>query len=237
MIDDYAVWQKARDRAVWAPRGLASLAATDWLDATPRPAAAAPGLWHTDGLAAIGSGEGLPGTVALAPGDALAIGDLELRGFARDGALALRVFDPQAAARRGISHIVRAAYDPALVAPAVFSRTPTHEAAESVDGHRADTTYDGVVSFALGGADLGLTLDVLDDGSLFAAFSDATSGSESYRFRFLRIAAPAADGTTTVDLNRAYLPPCAFSDHYVCVFPPAGNRWTVPVRGGELVVR
>ncbi|WP_160297622.1 DUF1684 domain-containing protein [Demequina salsinemoris] len=37
----------------------------------------------------------------------------------------------------------------------------------------------------------------------------------------------------TVDLNRAYLPPSRFSPHYVCVRPPATNRWDVPVRAGE----
>jgi hypothetical protein len=78
---------------------------------------------------------------------------------------------------------------------------------------------------------------MLDDGSLFAAFSDATSGNESYRFRFLRMPAPEPDGSVTVDFNRAYLPPCAFSDGYVCVFPPPTNRWDVPVRAGERLVR
>lgn len=114
----------------------------------------------------------------------------------------------------------------------------TREAAtQAVDGYRAETRYDGVVLFELDGVRLELTVERDDDGTLFAAFADATSGTESYPFRFLRLPAPDEDGNVEVDLNRAYLPPCAFSDHYVCVFPPPGNRWQVPVAGGELRVR
>ena len=42
-----------------------------------------------------------------------------------------------------------------------------------------------------------------------------------------------ADGHVVVDFNRAYLPPCAFSDFYVCPLPPAGNRLDRPIRAGE----
>ncbi len=48
-------------------------------------------------------------------------------------------------------------------------------------------------------------------------------GDSSYRFRFLRPAAPDAEGRTTVDFDRAVLPPCAFADHFICPFPPPGN--------------
>jgi uncharacterized protein (DUF1684 family) len=74
---------------------------------------------------------------------------------------------------------------------------------------------------------------VEQDGSLWAVFADSTSGAGSYRFRFLRPAAPDADGRTTVDFNRALLPPCAFADHFVCPFPPPGNTLDIAVEAGE----
>ncbi|GAA5038398.1 DUF1684 domain-containing protein [Microbacterium fluvii] len=225
-----ALWRASRDDTALSPYGLASLALTQWLDETPRPLEGAPGLWHTDGGAATGE---LPtGRVVLAPGETLTVGDLRLRGFARDGAVAVRVLDPEAAARRGITSIRRFDYDPALHVEGFFEPAARDADTLSVDGHASATTYDGVVRFALDGAELQLTVEE-DGDELFAAFADATSGSESYRFRFLRLPHPSADGRVTVDLNRAHLPPCAFSDHYVCVLPPAGNRWSVPVRAGE----
>lgn len=228
-------WIADRDAAVWAPHGIAALAATHWLDTVERQFDGVPGWWRTDGSAAVG--RDTPTDVRLAPGEEARIGDLTLRGMARDGAVSLRVWDPDAASRRGISAIVRAPYDPSQRVTGVFAPKPREAATQAVDGHRSDTVYDGVVFFELDGVPLELTVESDDDGSLFAAFADATSGTESYRFRFLRLPAPDDDGHVEVDLNRAYLPPCAFSDHYVCVFPPPGNRWQVPVAGGELLVR
>lgn len=66
--------------------------------------------------------------------------------------------------------------------------------------------------------------------------ADGTSGVDAYRFRFLPIDLPSEDGTVTVDFNRAYLPPCAFSDQYVCPLPPAGNRLGVRIEAGERVM-
>ena len=95
----------------------------------------------------------------------------------------------------------------------------------------------GTLAFTVEGEDVTLALYEAEPGEFFLPFRDATSGTESYLFRFLRLPAPDDDGRVELDLNRAYLPPCAFSDHYLCVFPPPRNRWTVPVRTGELVVR
>jgi len=228
-------WIADRDAAVWAPHGIASLAATHWLDGVERQYEELPGRWRTDGTAAFG--RDTPASLRLAVGDETRLGDLLLRAVRRDGALALRVWDPDAASRRGITTIVRAAYEPSRRVTGVFATQPQAEATQSVDGHRSDTVYDGVVFFELDGIPLELTVEQDDDGSLFAAFADATAGTGSYRFRFLRMPAPDADGRVEIDLNRAYLPPCAFSDYYVCVFPPPGNRWAVPVASGELTVR
>ncbi|MEU7720084.1 DUF1684 domain-containing protein [Streptomyces tibetensis] len=71
-----------------------------------------------------------------------------------------------------------------------------------------------------------------DDGSLWAVFAYAASGNGSYRYRFPYPAAPDAEGLTTVDFNRALLPPCAFADHLVCPFPPPGNT-LIEVAAGE----
>jgi uncharacterized protein (DUF1684 family) len=71
------------------------------------------------------------------------------------------------------------------------------------------------------------------DGSLWAVFADATSGDGTFRFRFLRPSAPDAEGRTSVDFNRAVLPPCAFTDHFLCPFPPPGNTLPVKIEAGE----
>jgi uncharacterized protein (DUF1684 family) len=71
------------------------------------------------------------------------------------------------------------------------------------------------------------------ESSLFVPFRDATSGKESYgAARYLDI----EEGPTeehALDFNLAYNPYCAYSDDYVCPFPPRENWLTVPILAGE----
>jgi uncharacterized protein (DUF1684 family) len=67
-------------------------------------------------------------------------------------------------------------------------------------------------------------------------FTDATSGRESYRMRYLGVTA-AADGRYVLDFNRAYNPACAYSPHFNCPIPPPENHLAVPIRAGERVPR
>jgi len=90
----------------------------------------------------------------------------------------------------------------------------------------------GVVDLEIEGTAVHLAVSADDDG-LSAVIADATAQDGAYRFRFLPIDLPASDGTVTVDFTRAYLPPCAFSDEYVCPLPPAQNRFDFAIPAGE----
>jgi hypothetical protein len=65
-------------------------------------------------------------------------------------------------------------------------------------------------------------------------FSDATSGSTTYAaVRVLVLDPPKADGTVTVDFNRAVNLPCAYTDLATCPLPPTENRLPVAIEAGE----
>ena len=69
--------------------------------------------------------------------------------------------------------------------------------------------------------------------SLFVPFRDGTSGKESYgAARYLDLEASRTEDYV-LDFNLAYNPYCAYSDDYVCPFPPKENWLTVPIRAGE----
>jgi hypothetical protein len=71
------------------------------------------------------------------------------------------------------------------------------------------------------------------DRNLFVPFRDATSGTETYgASRYLDIEEDPS-GEHVLDFNLAYNPYCAYSDDYVCPFPPRENWLTVPIRAGE----
>lgn len=246
----WAAWHQARLRATLSPLGLASLAATHWLTNEPTPYDGVPGVWSATRDGVRGVAEELTGSavlqdgepyatvggdgVTLRSGQEIAWGDKRLRYFERDGVLALRLIDPDAPTRSAVRDILAFEPDENWVYEADFTPADADHRFrnEAIDGHVAEEHPAGTVSFDLNGEAVSLTVTGGPRG-FSAVLADGTSGSETYRFRFLRIDAPGADGRVRVDFNRLYLPPCAFSDFYVCPLPPAGNRLTTPIRAGE----
>ena len=149
---------------------------------------------------------------------------------------ALRVFNPARPQRERFSAIDTYRPDPAWRLPAVFEPAVDETIrVTSIDGTQHEEAIAGRLRFALRGVPHELTA-TRSAGALHVVFGDGTNGVETYRFRFLTIDEPAADGTTVVDFTRAYLPPCAFSDQFVCPRPHEGNRFAVSIRAGERAV-
>jgi len=73
-----------------------------------------------------------------------------------------------------------------------------------------------------------------DPDSLFLIFGDETNGDVTYGGgRFLRVPVPDDDGLLVIDFNRAYNPPCAYTEFTTCPLPLPRNRLAVPVTAGE----
>ncbi|GAA3369530.1 DUF1684 domain-containing protein [Streptomyces sannanensis] len=249
-------WHEQRTAMVSAMYGPLALTGTYWLaDADGGRIAAIPGHWTEDGdevvLTATAEdgltldGEPFTGQVRLGAdhtpvGESrLAHGEQRLVVMRREGLWAVRVWDPRAETRRTFAGIEATPYDEAWAVPGVF-RPYTEEHTVRVpnaDGQERGLGLSGELVFDLHGAEQSLQVAVEADGSLWAVFADGTSGESSYRFRFLRPTAPAADGSVTVDFNRVLLPPCAFADHFICPFPPPGNTLDVDIPAGERSVR
>ncbi|MET8408788.1 DUF1684 domain-containing protein [Streptomyces sp. NPDC005195] len=250
--EDWKQWHEHRIETVSAPYGPPALAGTHWLDGDPDGRLPdIPGRWTAeeegvvltavpeDGLSV--DDEPFTGEVRLvadvgpAAGARVRIGERRFVVLVREGVWGVRDFDPAAPARTAFKGIEATPYDPRWSVPGHF--TPYGERrtvrVENADGRTRGLELGGILAFTLDDADLTLQVSVESDGSLWAVFADATSGDSSYRFRFLRPAAPDAEGRTTVDFNRAVLPPCAFADHFVCPFPPPGNTLGAAVAAGE----
>ena len=79
-------------------------------------------------------------------------------------------------------------------------------------------------------------LEALDegDGKLFLIYADRTSGHGSYGAgRYLDAPMPDAQGKVTLDFNRGYNPPCAFTAFATCPLPPPENRLDLLIAAGE----
>lgn len=78
-----------------------------------------------------------------------------------------------------------------------------------------------------------LTVEETPD-ELFLLFYDETSGNETYGGgRYLYVARPPDQGTTILDFNKAYSPPCAFTEFATCLLPPTENRLPLAITAGE----
>lgn len=154
----------------------------------------------------------------------------------RDERWAVRLRDrvhPALAAFHGVEYFP---VDPTwrVAARLVAHPTPVTIPVPTILGSANQTPSPGVLHFSLNGAEQRLIALGQPDRPLSLIFADATSGQETYGSgRFLTVAAPDANGETTIDFNRAYNPPCAFTPFATCPLPPAGNRLAIPIPAGE----
>jgi hypothetical protein len=243
-------WREDRLRAVNAPDGPAALTRTWWLD----EGEVVPGLparWSiSDGLVeahlppgqeALVDGEARTNRITLRPSEQSAVWlpGVTVRATSQAGRLGLRLFQHS----RAGSVAALDAFPPsaAWVLEGDYEALP-EGASQLYDFTVAATTRDlgasGVVSFMLGGLRYE-TRPFSDGDSLVLVFSDLTTGvTTKPPCRFLEIAPPdRPGGRLIVDFNRAYLPPCAFSDQYNCPLPPVGHRFAIQVEAGERDVR
>jgi uncharacterized protein (DUF1684 family) len=127
--------------------------------------------------------------------------------------------------------------DPAFNVPAQLKRIddPTIVEMPTSTGTNRKMRRVGMLQFTLKGQSLSLLafLEVGETSSLFVAFSDLTSGAETYPAgRFLDINRNAT-GIYELDFNRAYHPYCYYNATYECPLPPRENRLKIPIHAGE----
>jgi uncharacterized protein (DUF1684 family) len=156
--------------------------------------------------------------------------------ISRQDRLAVRVKDPESEARRGFRGITAFPIDPSwrIEARVEQGTAPTPIAVPNVLGKETSEPSPGTLVFDRAGKTYRLT-PVLEQGETdwFVIFADATNGRETYGAgRFLYVA-PPVDGKTVIDFNKAYNPPCVFTDFATCPLPPPQNRLPIRVEAGE----
>ncbi len=158
--------------------------------------------------------------------------------LARNDRLAVRTRWPQADSLTEFEGLDYYEFDADWVVSARFESHPpgTTMPVGSVLGDITEEPNPGAVVFEVDGREHRLEAVAAADGErLFFIFADRTTGSETYGAgRFLYADLPGDDGHTVLDFNRAYNPPCAFTEYSTCPLPPPENRLDVRVEAGEL---
>ena len=90
-----------------------------------------------------------------------------------------------------------------------------------------------MIEFTLQGQTLRLRPFTTRPRRFYIVFKDASSGTETYAAARFLYADLLDDGTTVLDFNEAYNPPCAFNPYTTCPIPVPENRMPVKVLAGE----
>ena len=146
----------------------------------------------------------------------------------------LRDYDhPAVAAFAGIEFY---AADPSWRLKARFEPYPeprTIRVPTVVEGLGWEPTSPGTLEFEARGKPLSLEAYRSDDGFMIV-FADGTTGDTTYPAgRYLKADLPADDGITVLDFNKAYNPPCVFSEYATCPLATPRNRLPIAVEAGE----
>lgn len=167
----------------------------------------------------------------------LGFGPVSFYLIRRGERLGVRVKNQENPARREFAGL---AWYPVGEAWRVTGRFVPHPTAQTLTvpnvlGQVEEMPSPGYVVFELGGRELRLdpVLEGPDAEELFFIFRDATSGRTTYPGGRFLYAPREKDGRVTLDFNKAYSPPCAFTPWATCPLPPKQNRLDVPVEAGE----
>ncbi len=154
----------------------------------------------------------------------------------RSGNLFLRVRDSEAARRKNFAGIESYPVDPAWRIEADWVPfDPPHEVKiTNIIGLVEPAQVPGKAVFTHDGKTYELIpIDEGPEEDLFFVLTDTTAGKETYEAcRFLYAKRPV-NGKITLDFNKVYNPPCAFSPFATCPLPPKENVLTFPLRAGE----
>jgi uncharacterized protein (DUF1684 family) len=128
--------------------------------------------------------------------------------------------------------------DPDYRVPGIFTPHDTQFllSLPSADGDHQEIPARGYVTFMVSGKECRLEALEGPAGGLFLIFKDLTNGESTYEAgRYLTTPIPEQD-IVVLDFNRAYNPPCAFTDFATCALSPAQNYLEVQIEAGEVYV-
>lgn len=244
-------WRQNRERDLKADRGWLAVSGLPWLKEgeTSIGSGEGQGIRLADGPKVWGTIVRTGTTVALRPGDGAAreissadppfqIGRTFIQLIRRGDLVGLRLWDPLNARKlafRGLEwYDVKPEYR--VSGRLIQGARPATVKIANVIGQVNDFVSPGVVEFEILGKKLELTpvFETPAQDELFYIFKDGTSAKTTYGAgRFVYSALPEKDGRVVLDFNRAYSPPCAFTDFATCPLPPRQNRLLVSIEAGE----
>ena len=167
--------------------------------------------------------------------DELRIGEVRMVVHVSGEHRSLRVRDPKGPLATGFLGFTWFRIDPKYRVTGRFIKDSAPRSLKVLNTFGDIDSYntEGVVEFTLLGKKLLLRPFTTRPNRFYIVFKDASSGRETYGAARFLYADLKPDGTTVLDFNEAYNPPCAFNPHTTCPIPLKENRLAVKVLAGE----
>jgi len=169
------------------------------------------------------------------PGPEMLIGDVRLVIHLSGERLSLRVRDPNgplAKDFRGFSWFpIEAQYK--VTGKFIRDAEPKKMSVLNTFNDMDAYATEGVIEFALQGQTLRLRPFTTRPKRFYIVFRDASSGQETYETARFLYADLQDDGTTVLDFNEAYNPPCSFNPYTTCPIPLKENNLPIKILAGE----
>jgi hypothetical protein len=174
----------------------------------------------------------------LGKGDSLVLGPLTLFVHMSGEKLAIRMLNAESDLLKSFTGLRWFPIDPGyrVVARFVPFDAPRPVEVPNILGDLERYTSPGILTFTLNGQKYQLQpfqVGREERSRFFIVFKDLTSGKETYgAARFVNASLPK-EGTTIIDFNRAFNPPCAYNPFTTCPLPLPSNRLSVRILAGE----
>ncbi|HEY3037196.1 MAG TPA: DUF1684 domain-containing protein [Pyrinomonadaceae bacterium] len=167
----------------------------------------------------------------------LKLGSLLINVVKRGERIGVRVKDTESQTRREFKGLEYFPIDPKWRFEARFE---PYQPARTIPitnvlGMTDNETSPGALAFDVDGRIYRID-PILEKGETdyFVMIADETTGRETYGAgRYLYVSPPDATGKVVLDFNKAYSPPCAFTNFATCPLPPRQNRLPFRIEAGE----
>lgn len=192
------------------------------------------------GITVLQHGKPVTGAIVLKepenpPKDEIVIGDVRLVVHVSGERLSLRVRDPHGELASSFLGFTWFPIDPGYRVVARFIPDAEPRQMSVLNTFNDVDTYptEGVVEFQLNGQTLRLRPFTTRPKRFYFVFRDASSGQETYETARFLYSDLLDNGTTVLDFNEAYNPPCAFNPYTTCPIPLRENVLPVKILAGE----
>ena len=167
--------------------------------------------------------------------DELSVGDVRLVVHKSGDHRGVRVRDPNGPLARGFVGFAWFPIDATYRVPGRFIKDAEPQRLDVINTYGDVDTYatEGIVEFTLHGQTVRLRPFTTRPKRFYFVFKDASSGVDTYKVARFLYADLRDDGSTVLDFNTAYNPPCAFNPYTTCPIPLRENRLPVNVLAGE----